>query len=88
MEVGELHAAAFHRGQAAVEHFDLLPALGEFETGLREGFLLLVAVGALVVDGGLDPDDLLLLRLDAGVGLGQLRLGLGQADERPRRAPS
>jgi hypothetical protein len=79
VQVGELDAAAFHLRQAAVEDLDLLAALGEFETGLGERFLLLVAVGALLGDGRLDAGNLLFLRLDVRVGLGELGLRLGQA---------
>ena len=77
----ELFSAALHLGQATVEHLDLLAALGQLEAGLREDFLLLVAVGALVGDDGLGRVDHLLLRSDAGLRLGQQGLGLGQAGQ-------
>ena len=70
-QLADLGAAPLHFAQTAVEHLDLLAALGEFEARLGERLLLLVAVGA---EGGN-----LVFKREDGLPLGgDLLLGLGQ----------
>ena len=72
---GELVAAAFHVGDAAVEHLDLLAAVGEVKAGLAEVFALHVAVGAQLGDARFHFVDAGATGFDGGVRIGERGAG-------------
>jgi len=73
--LGELGAPALHVGDAAVEDFNLLTALGELEAGLRERVALHVALGAQGGDRGLDFVGARATGFDRLLGLDELLAG-------------